>query len=110
LALKINFLGSKSPNFFVKYFGENIYKIGPREVFDAILRDLKRRLGRDVSGVDDDDSVANFSDFVAKLADLLAPPKSGPARNCVIALSSADVLRQMDAFLLPGFLNLESIS
>ena len=55
-------------------------------------------------GLDDDEndsSATNFAELVSKLVDIVTPTKSRE-KNCIIALSNAEILRQLDSFLLPG--------
>ena len=63
---------------------------------------MKGNLGLDVD--EDDSSATNFAELVAKLVDILTTKLTTKTkeRNCVIALSNAEILRHLDSFLLPG--------
>jgi len=73
-----------------------------REIFDSIVREVKLHLGLDDD--ESDSSATNFAELVAKLVDILTPKlkTEKKEKNCVIALSNAEILRQLDSFLLPG--------
>jgi hypothetical protein len=55
---------------------------------------------------EEESSATNFAELVAKLIDILTTKSTTKtketAKNCVIALSNAEILRQLDSFLLPG--------
>ena len=80
----------------------SLNKLYFREIFDSILREVKGNLGLDVD--EDDSSATNFAELVAKLVDILTTKLTTKTkeRNCVIALSNAEILRHLDSFLLPG--------
>ena len=76
------------------------------------MRDLKRRLGHGVTDDDVDiDGVSNFAELVTKISDILMSKASAAkTKNVVIALSNAEILRQLDSFLIPGFLRLAELT
>lgn len=69
-----------------------------REFFDAILRQVSENLKSPHTRYDVDSSVANFSEFVATLNQILEPRRD----SCVISITNSETMRNLDPLLLPG--------
>ncbi len=69
-----------------------------REFFESVLRQVSENLKSPHAKFNMETSVANFSEFVANLSQILEPQKD----SCVISITSSETLRNLDPLLLPG--------